>query len=281
MLEKFRKNMADSPTHIQWLVDTGEKIECTDGKVAQVWEIQHVADEQVLSEWAKYFRNHYCLDEEIDQIRKSTGRSRKEYLEEIKFPDRSSLGSMVRSGDFGEILVADYLQYVLNYWVPRTRYIRKAVKNESTKGSDILGFKFITEGKESPDDVLAIFESKARLKSKGKGALLQTAVDHSNKDAVRRAESLNATNQKLRDLRRSADVVKVERFQDIVARPYKEVSGAAALFSNNLFDSELEMATSSSHHWNSNELILLIIKGDNMMELVHELYRRAADEAEL
>lgn len=271
--------MADLPTHIQWLVDTGERIECSDGKVAQVWEFQHADDEQILSEWAKYFRNHYCLDEEIDELRRSTGKSRKQFLEEIKFPDTSSQGASVRSGDFGEILVADYLQFALNYWVPRTRYARKVVRNESTRGVDILGFKFVEDGCESPDDVLAIFESKARLSSKAKGALLQSAVNHSNKDAVRRAESLSATNQKLRDFGKSADAVKVERFQDFVARPYKEVSGAAALFSSNLLDAELEKATSSNHHWNSKELILLIIKGDNMMELVHELYRRAADEA--
>lgn len=45
------------------------------------------------------------------------------------------------------------------------------------------------------------------------------------------------------------------------------------------FDERLESLTDSSYHPHSGELFLLIIKGDQMMALVHELYRRAADEA--
>ena len=102
------------PPHLDWLVDTGERLTTADGKMIEVWELRHLADEATLSAWAKHFRNHYCFDGDIDALR--AARSRQQYLEEIKFPSRNSaLGPSVRAGDFGEILIADYLQWLLGY----------------------------------------------------------------------------------------------------------------------------------------------------------------------
>ena len=46
-----------------------------------------------------------------------------------------------------------------------------------------------------------------------------------------------------------------------------------------LFDNGLASSTDASSHPHSGNLALIVIKGDQMMDLVHELYRRAADEA--
>jgi len=156
--------------HVEWLVDTGQRLTTSDDKEVEVWEFRHEEDEEVLSAWAAHFRNQYCLDSDIDRLREGTGYTRAEYLNAIKFPDRKvAPGPSVRAGDFGEILVADYLAYTLGYWVPRWRYGDKTVRNESTKGTDILGFKFLKDGKVSPKDTLAIFEAKAQFSgSKGK-----------------------------------------------------------------------------------------------------------------
>ena len=70
-----------------------------------------------------------------------------------------------------------------------------------------------------------------------------------------------------------------ERFQNEVDHPYKEVYGAVALFENALFDSSLMSSPDSSSHPYSSDLALIVIKGKQMMPFVHELYRRAADEA--
>ncbi|MFW5804768.1 MAG: hypothetical protein ACOCWG_06015 [bacterium] len=70
--------------HIKWLIDTGEHIKTDDGKDIKVFVLQHENDDNVLSAWAKHFRNHYCLDDLIDDLR---GRkTRIDYLEKIKFP---------------------------------------------------------------------------------------------------------------------------------------------------------------------------------------------------
>ena len=281
LLEKhIVARMPWTSAHLKWLVDTGERLTTIDGKTIEVWEFQYEIDDEVLSAWAKHFRNHYCQDCEIDNLREGTGLSRSQYLNNIKFPDASTApGPSIRAGDFGEILVADYLQYILGYWVPRTRYAEKTIRNESIKGCDILGFKIIMVGKESLEDTLAIFESKAQFTGSKSKPKLQEAVNSSVNDQVRKAESLNAIKQRLFDLHQIQDTIRIERFQNPEDRPYKEVSGAAALFSTQLFDEELVKKTDTNDHPNHNNLILLIIHGINMMDLVHKLYRRAADEA--
>jgi len=266
--------------HTKWLVDTGERLKTADGKTVEVWEFQHKNDEKVLSAWAKHFRNHYCFDSEIDYWRRGYKCSRAKYLNSIKFPDpKTAPGPSIRAGDFGEVLVADFLDYLLGYWVPRTRYGDKTIRNESTKGSDIIGFHIVKDGKYSSKDKLAIFESKTQFSGKKAKSRLQDAVDGSAKDIDRKAESLNAIKQRLHGRNELDDAEKIERFQNEVDHPYKEVYGAVAIFEKTLFDCGLTSSTISSAHPYAGDLVLIVIKGNHMMPLVHDLYRRAANEA--
>jgi hypothetical protein len=266
--------------HTKWLTDTGERLKTSDGSDVQVWEFQHGGDDAVLSAWAQHFRNHYCFDTEIDCWRKGYKWTRTDYLNKIKFPDpKHAPGPSIRAGDFGEVLVADFLEFLLGYWVPRTRYGDKDIRNESTKGSDIIGFKIVTDGKTSPKDTLAIFEAKAQFSGTKAKDRLRDAIDGSAKDIARKAESLNAIKQRLHSRSELDDAGKIERFQNEVDHPYQEIYGAVALFENTLFDKKLVTSVDSSTHPSSGDLMLLVIKGEKMMPLVHELFRRAADEA--
>ena len=268
------------PLWLDWLVDTGERLQTTDGRIVEVWKLRYENDQEVLSSWAAHFRNHYCLDTEIDYYRRGYNCSRSEYLNKIKFPDESNApGPSIRAGDFGEMLVADYLQYILGYWVPRTRYGDKTTRNESTKGCDIIGFRILDYGSCSKEDVLAIFEAKTQFSGSNARPRLQHAVEGSAKDLVRVAESLNAIKQRLFEKRLLQDAEKVERFQNLEDRPYREVFGAAALFSTPIFSADSISSTDATCHPQAEKLMLLVIHGDAMMDLVHELYRRAADEA--
>ena len=266
--------------HLKWLKKTSQVFKTADGKKIEVWEFRHKNSDAVLSAWAKHFRNHYCLDSEIDFYRKGYNYSRAEYLTKIKFPDPShGLGPSIRSGDFGEILVADYLQYLLGYWVPRTRYADKTIRNESAKGCDIIGFEIVGDGKTSMKDTLAIFEAKAQFSGRTAKPRLQDAIDGSVKDHVRKGESLNAIKQRLFQEKGAIEAKKIERFQNPEDRPYKEVFGAVALFSTRVFDPQKISQANTSNHPQGSRLALLVIRGDDMMDLVHELYRRAAHEA--
>jgi len=276
--------------HIKWLVDTGKRLDTADGKKVELWELRHDKDEAVLSAWAKHFRNHYCLDTEIDFLRGKL--SRLDYLTKIKFPSRTSkLGPGIRAGDFGEILVSDYLQWLLGFWVPRVRWSSKVVRDESPKGSDVIGFRFQKKDAEaSTKDILFVFEAKTKFSGSGTNRL-QDAINDSAKDHIRIDESLNFIKQKLFEKKDIEQAQRIERFQSPVDMSYKETYGAAAIISDECFDAgELTSADCSKipkssksndffPHPNGDKLVLVVIKGPKMMNLVHELYRRAADEA--
>lgn len=268
------------PSHLKWLVDTGKRLKTADGKSVRIMELRHTKDGSVLSAWAKHFRNQYCRDDQIDELCRGTNLSRAEYLRSIKFPDESAApGPSIRAGDFGEVLVADYLEFALAYWLPRTRYDNKTVRNESTKGTDIIGFKIVAPGQDDPKDVLALFEAKVQFTGDNAIGRLQAAIDGSAKDEIRKAESLNAIKQRFLDRGRSAEVQRVERFQNPEDRPYSEEYGGVALLSSSLLDKKDVGATTTATHPHSGKLTLIVIHGSDLMPLVHELYRRAADEA--
>ena len=114
--------------YLQWLQKQKDFISC-EGKKIEVFSLLHNSQmNNIMSEWATHFRNQYCNDSIIDRL-KPPSKSRKDYLNEIKFPDKSiTPGPSIRAGDFGEILIADFLEYIENYWVPRTRYNDKNIR---------------------------------------------------------------------------------------------------------------------------------------------------------
>jgi len=272
--------------HIPWLVKINLSMTTVDGRQVEVWELRHQDDDEVLSAWARHFRNHYCLDTEIDVLRHK--KSRRDYLNTVKFPSKTSnLGPAIRAADFGEILVADYLEWVLSYWVPRVRWDSKSVRDESSKGSDVIGFRFHDATGTSVRDTMAVCECKTRLSRSSKNGL-QEAINGSAKDHLRIDESLNYIKQRLLEKSRADEAKKVERFQDPVDSPYDELYGAVLVAEEQHLD-EAATSADTAHvstpgqpdqpHPKRDKLLLVVIKGSNLMALVHELYRRAADEA--
>jgi hypothetical protein len=71
----------------------------------------------------------------------------------------------------------------------------------------------------------------------------------------------------------------VERFQLKADRPFTEQVGAAAVVNNLVFDVEQIAATSTVAHPPGTSLLLLVIRGEDLMTLAHNLYERAANEA--
>lgn len=262
--------------HLNWLIETGETITTTCGKQAKVYSFDYdLTDQDTLSKWAKHFRNHYCLDQEID-IFKKPGQTNYDFLVEMKFPSKSKApGPSIRAGDFAEILVADYLEYSKGFVVPRTRYDRKAVPNESTKGSDVLAFKVVPQN--SSHDEMLVYEVKAKLTGKPKD-MLQEAIDHSSKDELRLAESLNGIKQRLFDRNERDMIPMITRFQDSVNKPYKQSYGAAAVCSDSVYDVGTLSGADSSQHPHAISLEMIAFHGKELMELAHTLYEVAASE---
>jgi uncharacterized coiled-coil protein SlyX len=165
-------------------------------------------------------------------------------LENIKFPSLA----FIRSADFAEILVADYIQYVLGYQVPRTRYQTKTNRNTSPLGIDVLAFKIVNEGRTSDADQLLTCEVKAALQSRNLTTLTNALADSKKDFNVRKAESLNAMKQRLRDKNRHVEANVVQRFQNKTDRTYREISGAAAVHSDHTWDIRVVTTVSCSDH---------------------------------
>lgn len=209
-----------------------------------------------------------------------TGHSNADYLRHIVFPDaKETPGPSLRSGDFGEILVADYVDFVLGCWCPsELRYRDRWNRNDSTKGCDIIGFKFATHEPGHGDDELFVFESKSGM-AKSNAHRLQDAIDDSGKDMLREAMTLNALKRRMLDKGKDAEADRVKRFQNQADRPFRRISGAAAVLDNTVFAETDFGAADASEHPNGQNLRLIVIHGPSLMTLVHALYERAADEA--
>ncbi|MCZ2897031.1 DUF1837 domain-containing protein [Burkholderia thailandensis] len=265
------------PEHLNWLVEQ-PPVTTVEGKQVRVFEFAHQPDNVILSSWARHFRQHYCSDEDIDALRSGTGLSRAEFLAQMIFPSTVKPGPSIRSGDFAEILVCDFLEFSLNHWVPRSRFSEKATPNESVKGTDIIGL-YVSPNGIAAEDTLTTFEVKAQLSAGRPQARLQVAVDDAAKDKVRQAFTLLAMKRKALmqgDYQRAA---LVERFQAKADRPFREQTGAAAVLSNGAFDAELIASTTTASHPPGSTLLLLVIRGEDLMTLAHSLYARAANEA--
>ncbi|MDB5608807.1 MAG: hypothetical protein JWP25_5707, partial [Bradyrhizobium sp.] len=173
--------LSTAPAHISYLQKSSETLKSADGRPIEIWNLSVPDNAASLGTWAKSFRQNYCLDSEIDALRQGTGYSRSEYLLEIVFPDQTKApGPGVRAGDFAELLVADYIEFLLGYSVPRFKYAEKWSRNESVKGVDIVGFKLMSPPNFDSTDSLLAFEIKAQLTGNHCTERLQVAIDHSS-----------------------------------------------------------------------------------------------------
>ena len=247
-----------------------------DGKEISVLRLEIENEEKVLDEWAIHFREQYRYIEDLDYERHGTGRTRQEHLRDYVFPsDSVRPGPSTRVGDFCEILVADYIEFVCNYYVPRIRYRDKFNRNTSPQGSDVLGFK--TKKKASVKDEALVFEVKGASSPTGnpKGyKRLQDAIDDSSKDLMRYSESLNATKMRLYRMGRKQEAEKIERFQNKTDTPYILKYGAATVLTEEKFITSEMINVTAEGHIDNVELIVIYTK--DLKSLINEIYRRAA-----
>lgn len=268
--------------HLQWLVHIDTK-HTADGKNVEIYEFNYdLDDEEVFLNWAKHFRNHYCLDSLIDLYIDGTGYSKTEFLNNLKFPIQGR-GSSTRSGDFGEILVSDFLEYTMDFWVPRTRFSDRHNRNNPTQGVDVIGFKSDDFSQNLRSDELMIFEVKCGLTGTSdsvQNERLNSAIIDSAKDFdVRKAESLSGLKQLFIKEGNIVNATKIQRFQNPTDNPFKELSGASSIILNSVYNGDTIQEIDASNHPNVGNLKIILIKGENLMPLVHQLYERAANEA--
>lgn len=271
--------MALRPSHVDWLQDTGQRVKTSSDHEVEVWSFNHTDDPALLSAWARHFRGQYVVDCQLPALVAGTGMGHPEYLRDVIFPDgKVPPGPSTRSGDFAEILVADYLEFVLGYWCPRDRYKGRFNRNDSTKGVDVIGFRFVADGGVNSADEMIVVEAKSGLTATTANRL-QDAVTDSLKDSLREAMTLNALKQRMLDRGEMAGANRVQRFQNEADLPFVRFNGAAAVLDEAVLATTDLAAVDAAAHGNAGRLRLIVIQGVALMALVHALYERAADEA--
>lgn len=133
-------------------------ITSSNGDKVQIYRLNNeVLDEDSLNNWASGLRNNYVEENLLDSLVSGTGLTKKEFLEKNIFPDyQSKQGAATMSGEFGEILVYDYINFVLEYYITRTRYLEKVNPNMPISGSDVIGYKVDNINKPSKSDQLIV-----------------------------------------------------------------------------------------------------------------------------
>jgi hypothetical protein len=157
---------AAMPPHLSNLTKCAETLATSDGHCIDVWELRVPATAGYLSAWASNFRQHYCSESEIDDLRAGTGLSRAEYLTQLVFPDKTAApGPGIRAGDFAELLISDYVEYLLgpppiqlaHQWLQGNPYRVLFEHSSAEKGTKPWGAK--QRRRLTEDDIVDFCES--------------------------------------------------------------------------------------------------------------------------
>ena len=252
------------------------------GEEIQVYKFNtELLDDNSLNNWALGLRYNYIEKDLLELAISGTGLTKKEYLEKMIFPNPEvSQGAATMSGEFGELLVYDYINYVLEYYVPRVRYFNKVNPDMPVPGSDVIGYKMENYNKGSKNDKLLVAEVKTRSTISGNKttAITETitkAIQGASKDRVRVGESLNAEKSKLLTRGRFRESKIVERFQNKTDNPYNLDFFAVAVMDNELYSEQLILDVINNQNENIKFTNILIIHSKELKSFVRDLYKRA------
>lgn len=264
-----------TPEYVKYFIDE-EIVETSRKKRITVIELKPEDEEEAVIEWASHLRSHYTTDDDLEKMSEYTKLTKEKILSDIIFPDpNNKFGKSIMVGDFAEILIADYLQFVNDYVVPRTRYEHKDKRNSSTQGSDLLAYKISDPSKWSNEDELLVYEVKAQSSErKVSSPRLQDAINDSAKDNTRLAESIVASGRRLIGLQKDEEARMVFRFLNSTDEPYKKKYGAAAVHSKASFSRQLLEDIDTSKH-PDDEIELLVVHCEQLLNFILYMYERA------
>lgn len=240
-------------------------------------------EEDILNKWASSLRNNYIEEKLLPDCISGTGLTQQEYLKTIIFPDfenRQGAGTM--SGEFGEILMYDYINFNLKYYITRTRYLDKVNRNMPISGSDVMGYKMVNNDIPCSSDQLLVAEVKTRSTINGRKEgicqkALEAAIKDSTKDRIRLAESLNAEKRRLLLRSKVSEAKIVERFQNKTDNPFTLNFFAVAVLDTDLCIEDTIIEVIEAQSENIGIKNVLIIHSKELKSFLRDLYRRACE----
>lgn len=262
------------PRYIDWFVEeTGIRIK--ENIPLKCYKVDYKDDEDILDEWALHIRRNYIEDDELKEDADLNEMSVDQYLREYIIPQETEhLGPTARSADIAEILVADLLEFIMGYTVPRFKLKNRSGKNNSQQGTDVIAYKYKnTDKSPSNKDELIAAEVKASL-SNNQYTPLENAIIDSHKDEHRLARSINYCRKRLNELGKVSEANEVKRFLFKPDNNYKITYAAAGISSRQDVDDVIELSVAGEELEIRNGEEIFYIHGERLMELTHNIYER-------
>jgi virulence associated protein len=246
----------------------GEKIKC------YILPSEEVCSGDLITDWALHVRRHYIRDGELQRKLQNRGVVAETYLKAYKIPDKK----IIRSGDFGEILIGDILEQIESYEVPRYKHWGRQDKNRSDPGSDVIAYRLTESDYWDAADELLVVEVKV-LSSSG---YIKRVVDDASKDSWKdRVDELEIDKSRLgmtldyvnsrsliADDHVTADAM--ERFQQMAEHPCIIRYGIGAIAAANNPEVLLEK------HYQFQSFaqldLVYIVGGANLADLIDKVY---------
>lgn len=264
----------EKPKYIKWLIkEDGIKIK--ENIPLECYKINHSEDEDVLNEWALHVRKNYIEDNTLKEDAEVNEKTIEEYLSEYVIPQKGEpFGATARSADITEILVADLLEFIFNYSVPRYKLKNRSGKNNSQQGTDVIAYKYENSNKKpSNKDELIAAEIKAEL-SKDEFNCIENAIKDSKKDRYRLARTIDYCRKRLNELGKTQEHEEIKRFLFKPDNNYKIIYTAVGISSCENVDKIIELSISGEKLEIKNDDKIFYIHGKELMKLTHDIYER-------
>jgi hypothetical protein len=260
---KFNK-----PQYISHFVKNNANITLNSGESVIVYSISNDLTETELNEWAKHILMHYIPQDKITNGAVIHNISEQKYIEDYVLPSVSEQTKDV-SGNFGEIVFCDFIEFVLGYSVPRYKFYDNQ-RGNPTQGIDIVAYKMNT--RPSPNDTILYAEVKASL-SKVNFNRLQNAINDIEKRKDKDfALALNTAWRKLESIGNIDESNKIKRFLDSETN-CKRTKSAGLITAATACSTEDFVGVNIS---NGNTIETHVIYAPDLWELAKDLWKRAS-----
>ena len=238
------------------------------GSVVHCYHLENAFDEPIINEWALRIRREYISDENLDLI--SKGVDREQFLRD-KIPTKTiKYGPRTISGEFAEIIAADFRRFVLNENVFGSRNNTKATPASPIQGCDIVSCLVGEEFSEK--DELIMTESKSFLSSTNYSVLLEAAKD-SEKDSLRIGFTLAFYAGRFAELKMQDQLDMITRFINRAQMKCIEKYEGSCITIDKTLNEVLIKSSMASYVGNPKEMYF--IYGIDLMDLAHRVYERA------
>ena len=264
----------DRPKYIDWIIEE-IGICIKDDLPIKCYKINYSYDNSILDNWALHIRRHYVSDETLAEDVYVFDMNVEDYLREYVIPQKhETLGATVRSGDIAEIIVADLLEFILGYSVPRYKQMNRSGKNNSEHGTDVIAYRFKKADKTpTRHDELIAAEVKAKLTDETYTPI-ESAIKDSKKDALRLARTVNHCRKRLQELGLNSESQEVTRFLLKPEHDFQVKYIAAGLSSQETVEKEIKLSVSADELCIGIDREVYFIHGKELMTLAHDIYER-------